>query len=77
LFNFKVTGFLKKGKTFPFRSALSSEISPSVIKTVRGRGLFNAIVIAAGFDAWDICVEMAKNGLLAKPTHGDTIREDI
>ena len=27
-----------------------------------------------GKDAWDVCIEMMKNGLLAKPTHGDIIR---
>lgn len=44
---------------------------------VRGKGLLNAIVIkplADGRTAWDVCVELKKNGLLAKPTHGDIIR---
>lgn len=46
------------------------------IKLVRGRGLFNAIVIdeTDGVSAWDICMKMKDNGLLAKPTHGDIIR---
>ena len=47
-----------------------------IIITVRGKGLFNAIVIKEknGKTAWDVCVEFAKEGLLAKPTHGDIIR---
>lgn len=46
------------------------------IKTVRGKGLLNAIVIdeSDGLSAWEICLRMAKRGLLAKPTHGDIIR---
>lgn len=46
------------------------------IKTVRGKGLLNAIVIAhADKDAaWNLCVALMENGLLAKPTHGDIIR---
>ncbi len=58
-------------------SVLRSELSklPSaVVRAVRGRGLLNAIVIAPEFDAWDVCLELAKEGLLAKPTHGDIIR---
>ena len=48
-----------------------------MIKLVRGKGLLNAIVINDGPDsktAWNICVEFAKSGLLAKPTHGNIIR---
>jgi len=46
------------------------------IAIVRGKGLFNAIVIEHHNKdmAWDICIEMKQNGLLAKPTHGDRIR---
>jgi ornithine--oxo-acid transaminase len=49
---------------------------PDLIKTVRGKGLFCAMVITErnGKNAWDVCVELMKNGLLAKPTHGDIIR---
>ena len=49
---------------------------PELVKEVRGKGLFCAMVIAErnGKDAWDVCVELMKNGLLAKPTHGDIIR---
>ena len=48
-----------------------------LIKTVRGKGLFCAIVInddEHSKTAWNFCVAMAKNGLLAKPTHGNIIR---
>jgi ornithine--oxo-acid transaminase len=46
------------------------------VSIVRGKGLFNAIVIDHPKKdlAWDICVEMMANGLLAKPTHDDRIR---
>ncbi len=46
------------------------------ISVVRGKGLFNAIVIDHPNKdaAWDICLEMKDNGLIAKPTHGDRIR---
>jgi ornithine--oxo-acid transaminase len=45
-----------------------------VVKEVRGKGLLDAIVIAEEFDAWEVCLRLAENGLLAKPTHGDIIR---
>jgi ornithine--oxo-acid transaminase len=46
------------------------------IQTIRGKGLLNAIVIqhANKEAAWDLCLELKENGLLAKPTHGDKIR---
>jgi ornithine--oxo-acid transaminase len=46
------------------------------ITTVRGKGLLNAIIIKEkdGISAWDVCLKLAENGLLAKPTHGDIIR---
>jgi ornithine--oxo-acid transaminase len=47
------------------------------IITVRGKGLLNAIVIKEtkdGRTAWDVCLALKENGLLAKPTHGDIIR---
>jgi ornithine--oxo-acid transaminase len=46
------------------------------ISLVRGKGLLNAIVIKHSNPeaAWDLCMEMKENGLLAKPTHGDKIR---
>jgi ornithine--oxo-acid transaminase len=47
-----------------------------LISVVRGKGLLNAIVVNPrnGKDAWDFCLALMKNGLLAKPTHGDKIR---
>lgn len=47
-----------------------------LITIVRGKGLFNAIVIKEknGKTAWDVCLKFAEHGLLAKPTHGDIIR---
>jgi ornithine--oxo-acid transaminase len=47
-----------------------------VISAVRGKGLLNAIVIKEknGKSAWEVCVQFAEQGLLAKPTHGDIIR---
>ena len=49
---------------------------PQTIKEVRGKGLFCAMVIRdrKGKNAWDVCLQLMKNGLLAKPTHGDIIR---
>ncbi|HMH24897.1 MAG TPA: ornithine--oxo-acid transaminase [Puia sp.] len=46
------------------------------IRTVRGKGLLNAIVIRHTDPqaAWNLCVSLKENGLLAKPTHGDKIR---
>ncbi|MBX2925370.1 MAG: ornithine--oxo-acid transaminase [Chitinophagaceae bacterium] len=46
------------------------------IALIRGKGLLNAIVIrhADKNAAWKLCLELKKNGLLAKPTHGDKIR---
>jgi ornithine--oxo-acid transaminase len=52
------------------------KINSEMIDLVRGKGLLNAVVIRPknGKEAWDVCVEMAKNGLLAKPTHQHIIR---
>ncbi len=52
------------------------ELNSPFIKTIRGRGLLNAIVIDHPDEnaAWDLCVALKENGLLAKPTHGDKIR---
>lgn len=61
-----------------FRSELAKYIETSNIVTlVRGKGLLNAIVINDTEDsetAWNICLKLAENGLLAKPTHGNIIR---
>lgn len=48
-----------------------------LVKKIRGKGLLNAIVIDDDEDsstAWDICMKMKDNGLIAKPTHGNIIR---
>jgi len=45
-----------------------------MIKTVRGKGLLNAIVIHEPFCALELCNRLRDNGLLAKPTHGDIVR---
>ena len=52
------------------------KIESTIIETVRGKGLLNAIVIKHSDPeaAWTYCLELMKNGLLAKPTHGDKIR---
>jgi ornithine--oxo-acid transaminase len=57
------------------RSELSKLNSP-YIKTIRGKGLLNAIVINHPNPeaAWDLCLNLKNKGLLAKPTHGDKIR---
>lgn len=61
-----------------FRSELNKYIETSTIaKLVRGKGLLNAIVINDSEDsdtAWNICLALRDNGLLAKPTHGNIIR---
>ncbi|MDO9038148.1 MAG: ornithine--oxo-acid transaminase, partial [Lutibacter sp.] len=66
----------KLGKLF--RSEMQKFIeTQTLIKLVRGKGLLNAIVINDTEDsstAWDICLKLRDNGLLAKPTHGNIIR---
>ena len=51
-------------------------IDSDMVTLVRGKGLLNAIVIKPknGKKAWDVCLRLRDNGLLAKPTHGDIIR---
>lgn len=58
-----------------FRSELRA-FDNDMITLVRGRGLLNAIVIKPkdGKEAWDVCLKLRDNGLLAKQTHGDIIR---
>lgn len=58
-----------------FRDEMRKLNSPFV-KQIRGKGLLNAIVIEPhnGKEAWDVCLKMAENGLLAKPTHQHIIR---
>jgi ornithine--oxo-acid transaminase len=65
------------GKIFRSRMEALQRKRPDLIAQVRGKGLLNAIVIndsEQSQTAWNICIEMAENGLLAKPTHGNIIR---
>ncbi len=61
-----------------FRNELNTYIKTSkLVSLVRGKGLLNAIVINDTEDsntAWEICLKLRDNGLLAKPTHGNIIR---
>ncbi len=52
------------------------KIKTDSIELVRGKGLLNAVIIKPkqGKTAWDVCVAMKENGLIAKPTHGHIIR---
>ncbi|CAD5216280.1 unnamed protein product [Bursaphelenchus okinawaensis] len=51
-----------------------SKLPKDVVSVVRGKGLLNAIVINKKVDAWQVCLKLKENGLLAKNTHGDIIR---
>lgn len=66
----------KLGKRF--RDEIEKIITKTdLIVSVRGKGLLNAIIINDTQDsptAWNLCVDLMKNGLLAKPTHGNIIR---
>lgn len=61
-----------------FRKRMSELVESSkLIASVRGKGLLNAVVIndsPESTTAWDICMMLKENGLLAKPTHGNIIR---
>ena len=62
-----------------FRDRIQAELveQTELVSLVRGKGLLNAVVINNSPDsktAWNICVKLAENGLLAKPTHGNIIR---
>ena len=61
-----------------FRTEMQKMVdTTSIVSLVRGRGLLNAVVINDTPDsktAWNICVALKENGLLAKPTHGNIIR---
>jgi ornithine--oxo-acid transaminase len=61
-----------------FRERMHSlMVKSNLITLVRGKGLLNAIVIndsPTSDTAWKLCLEFAKHGLLAKPTHGNIIR---
>jgi ornithine--oxo-acid transaminase len=58
-----------------FRNELK-KLQSQHIAIIRGKGLLNAIVIAHPKKdaAWELCLQLKENGLLAKPTHGDKIR---
>lgn len=65
------------GNIFRARMEVLKNKRPDLVTIVRGKGLLNAIVINDSEDsktAWNICLEMAEHGLLAKPTHGNIIR---
>lgn len=67
---------IRLGEIFRSRMQKMIEKNP-IVKLVRGKGLLNAIVVddhEEGHLAWDICVQLASKGLLAKPTHGNIIR---
>lgn len=61
-----------------FRSEIEKMIPEfPFLKSVRGKGLLNAVLIndtPESSTAWDLCIELMNNGLLAKPTHGNIIR---
>jgi ornithine--oxo-acid transaminase len=63
----------KLGKIF---RAEMNTIKSDMVELVRGKGLLNAIIIRPknGKEAWDVCVKMKENGVLAKPTHDHIIR---
>jgi len=56
-----------------FRAEVAKMACPRM-KSVRGRGLLNAVVFEDGFEAWDVCMALRDGGLLAKQTHGNIIR---
>lgn len=61
-----------------FRTELNKRLGHlNIVSLIRGKGLLNAIVINDSEDsstAWDMCMALRDNGLLAKPTHGNIIR---
>ena len=64
------------GKIFR-EKLLNNILNFKIVKDVRGKGLLNAIEVDNSKNhhlAWDICIDMKNNGLLAKPTHGNIIR---
>ena len=71
-----VENALSRGQQF--RDRLEKfKVKNDLVKLVRGKGLLNAVVINDKEDsstAWDICLKMKDNGLIAKPTHGNIIR---
>lgn len=66
----------KLGKIFRERMQILVD-KYKILKLVRGKGLLNAVVVndsPNSSTAWDMCVSLKDNGLLAKPTHGNIIR---
>ena len=66
----------KMGKIFR-KKMNETKAKSQIINEVRGKGLLNAIVLNDTEDGklgWEICLKLAENGLLAKPTHGNKIR---
>lgn len=60
-----------------FRERMEALTKTPLVKAVRGKGLLNAVVIndsPQSATAWNICISLKQNGLLAKPTHGNIIR---
>ncbi len=62
-----------------FRERMAALVSkrPGLLRLVRGKGLLNAVVVndtESSQTAWELCLRLAQNGLLAKPTHGNIIR---
>ncbi len=65
------------GKIFREKMQALVEQFPQLLKGVRGKGLLNALLIndtPESSTAWELCLDLAQNGLLAKPTHGNIIR---
>lgn len=65
------------GRIFRARMSDLLQKRPDLLSKVRGKGMLNALVIndsEQSKTAWNICLELAENGLLAKPTHGNIIR---
>lgn len=56
-----------------FRAEVAA-IPCSKMRLVRGKGLLNAVVFEEGFEAWNVCIALRDEGLLAKQTHGNIIR---
>lgn len=65
------------GRVFRQRMETLVAQRPDLLRSVRGKGLLNALVVNDTEDsqtAWNLCLKLAENGLLAKPTHGNIIR---
>jgi ornithine--oxo-acid transaminase len=56
-----------------FRAEVAAIPCPKM-RLVRGKGLLNAVVFEEGFEAWNVCIALRDEGLLAKQTHGNIIR---